>query len=145
MPSFTATLVVEGRGANVVVPPKVIEALGGGGRIPVQARFDAVEYQGSVVSMGGEMVIGVTKAVRDQLGKGHGDSVKVVLERDVAERTVDVPDDLAKALKAAGVVKQWDALAYTYRKEHVRSITEAKKPETRATRVAKAVAALTGR
>jgi hypothetical protein len=142
MPAFTAPLVVEGRGAHFVVPAKVIEALGGGGRIPVQARFDAVTYQGSVVSMAGAMVIGVPKAIREQMGKGDGDSVKVVLERDVAERTVDVPDDLAKALKAAGVRKQFDALAYTYRKEHVRSITEAKKPETRAKRVERAVDSL---
>jgi hypothetical protein len=142
MATFTAPLVVEGRGAHFVVPAKVIEALGGGGRIPVQARFDAVTYQGSVVSMAGAMVIGVPKAIREQMGKGDGDSVKVVLERDVAERTVDVPDDLAKALKAAGVRKQFDALAYTYRKEHVRSITEAKKPETRAKRVERAVDSL---
>jgi bifunctional DNA-binding transcriptional regulator/antitoxin component of YhaV-PrlF toxin-antitoxin module len=144
VPTFKTSLVVEGRGAHVVVPAPVIDALGGGGRIPVQARFDAVEYQGSVVSMGGKMVIGVPKAIREQMGKGNGDAVEVVLDRDVAERTVDVPDDLAKALKAAGVTKQWDALAYTYRKEHVRSITEAKKPETRTSRIQKAVDALKG-
>jgi hypothetical protein len=142
MATFSATLHVEGRGANVVVPPDVIGELGGGGRIPVQARFDAVEYRGSVVSMGGAMVIGVTKAIREQLGKGDGDVVRVVLERDAAERTVDVPDDLAAALQGAGVRTAWDALSYTARKEHVRGITEAKKPETRATRVQRAVDAV---
>ena len=124
------------------MPHEVIEQLGGGGRIPVQARFDDVDYRGSVVSMGGAMVIGVTKAIREQMGKGDGDGVTVVVHRDVAERTVDVPDDLATALKAAGVRKAFDALSYTQRKEHVRSIEEAKKPETRAKRVERAVGAL---
>jgi uncharacterized protein YdeI (YjbR/CyaY-like superfamily) len=43
-------------------------------------------------------------------------------------------DDTARA--------HYDALAYTHRKEWVRWIEEAKKPETRATRVEKTVLAL---
>ena len=125
----------------VVVPAEVLDALGGGGRIPVQATFDGVAYRGSVVTMGGRKVIGVTRAILAEIGKGHGDTITVTLERDVEERIVDVPDDLAAALDAAGVRAGFDALSYTKRKEHVRTITEAKKDETRASRVAKAVEA----
>ena len=51
-----------------------------------------------------------------------------------------MPKDLAAALKKAGVRKGFDSLAFTFRKEHVRSIEEAKAPETRARRIEKAVA-----
>ena len=57
-------------GAYVVVPPAVIEALGGGGRIPVRATFDGIEYQGSVASMGGAKVLGVLTAIREELRQG---------------------------------------------------------------------------
>ena len=68
---FDATLVV-----HVVVP------LGGGGRIPVLATFDGVEYRGSVVTMGGERVIAVQKAIRGSIAKADGDAVAVTLARD---------------------------------------------------------------
>lgn len=42
----------------------------------------------------------------------------------------------AKALAKAKLGKAFDALSYTHRKEHVRAITDAKKPETRAKRIA---------
>jgi uncharacterized protein YdeI (YjbR/CyaY-like superfamily) len=43
-------------------------------------------------------------------------------------------------LKKAGLTKDFAALAFTHRKEHVRSIEEAKAPETRLRRIDKAVA-----
>ena len=46
---------------------------------------------------------------------------------------------LATALKSGRVTKQFDALAYSHRKEYVRRIEEAKKPETRARRIADTV------
>jgi len=69
-----------------------------------------------------------------------GEKVEVTLEFDAAPREVEVPKDLAAALKKAGVRAGFDALAFTCRKEHVRSIEEAKAPETRARRIEKAVA-----
>ena len=49
---------------------------------------------------------------------------------------------LAAALEAAGAREQFDALAYSHRKEHVRSVTDAKKAETRARRIANVVTKL---
>jgi hypothetical protein len=62
-------------GAYVRVPPHVIEALGGGGRIPVRATFDGIVYRGSIVHMGGDSVLGVLEEIREKLGKDHGDEV----------------------------------------------------------------------
>jgi hypothetical protein len=135
--SFVAEIVaVERAGALVTVPAAVVDALGGGGRIKVRATFDDHEYQGSVVTMGGAAVIGVRKDVQRAIGKGPGDSVTVTLERDDAERTVTVPDDLAAALDAAGRRPAFDALSYSHRREYVTWIDEAKKADTRARRVA---------
>src|SRR4051812_21911638 len=63
MERFEAVLQeARGGGAYVEVPGAVVAALGGGGRIPVQATSDGVEYRGSIASMGGCMVLGVLKA-----------------------------------------------------------------------------------
>jgi hypothetical protein len=68
-----------GGGAYVEVPGDVVAALGGGGRIPVQATFDGVAYCGSIASMGGCMALGILKQIRTELGgrgrsgAGHGD------------------------------------------------------------------------
>ncbi|TDD14737.1 DUF1905 domain-containing protein, partial [Kribbella turkmenica] len=113
--------------------------LGGGGRIPVQAWFDGIGYRGSIASMGGCMALGMLKSICGQLGKADGDPVTVTVERDSAERTVGVPADLAAALDEAGLRAAFDRLSYSHRREHVNAINDAKKPETRARRIAKAL------
>ncbi len=129
----------------VEVPPDVVEALGGGGRSPVNATFGGIPYRGSVVRMGGITCIGVRKDIVDALGANYGSVIDVTLERDRAERTVDVPQDLAEALAAdAAAAAAWGRLSYTGRKEHARAIVEAKQPETRARRLAATLAALRG-
>jgi uncharacterized protein YdeI (YjbR/CyaY-like superfamily) len=66
------------------------------------------------------------------------------MERDDEPRTVTAPDDLAAAVAAAGddAKRAWERLSYTHKKEHVRAIEEAKRPETRARRIEKAIAML---
>ncbi|MEU4196190.1 YdeI/OmpD-associated family protein [Kribbella sp. NPDC026611] len=140
METFDGLIVVnDGGGAWVEVPAEVVSALGGGGRIPVRATFDGVTYTGSIASMGGCMALGILKSIRAELGKGAGDAVTVTVERDTAARTVDVPEDFAAALAEAGLREAFDKLAFTHRREHVKAITEAKKPETRQRRITKAL------
>ncbi len=64
-----------------------------------------------------------------------GDTVDASIEIDEVARTIEVPDDAAKALSKAKLRQKFDALAFTHQKEHMRAITEAKKPETRAKRL----------
>ncbi|MGY4765303.1 YdeI/OmpD-associated family protein [Kribbella sp. CWNU-51] len=140
METFEGTIVVnDGGGAWVEVPGEVVAALGGGGRIPVQATFDGIAYRGSIASMGGRMALGILKSIRGELRKGAGDPVTVTLVRDAAERTVEVPADLAAALQEAGLRKAFDALSYSHRREHVNAINDAKRPETRVRRISKAL------
>jgi uncharacterized protein YdeI (YjbR/CyaY-like superfamily) len=130
----------------VEVPNEVVAALGGKGRIPVQASFDGVPYRGSIVKMGGVMMLGVTKAIMAQAGAGPGDVLDVVVQNDEAPREVEVPPQLARALKgnrAAAAV--WDRLSFSHRREYLGYIVEAKKEETRARRVERSIEALADR
>ncbi len=71
------------------------------------------------------------------------EKVKVDLVLDTAPREVDVPKDLAAALqKVPNARTAFDAMAYSHRKEWVRSVEEAKKPETRQRRIDKCIEAL---
>ena len=84
---FTARLERSGdMDAAYVVVPVDIRATYGVGRLRVEATFDGEPYRGSVVNMGvrdanGNIcyVIGITKAIRQRLGKSFGDTVAVTL------------------------------------------------------------------
>ena len=95
--------------------------------------------------MGGRNLLGLSKAARAELGVEIGDAVHAIIELDTEERTVELPDDLASALDAEpGARAAFDALPPSHRKEHVRAIMEAKRPETRVRRIEAAVAKLLG-
>ena len=125
------------------MPPEAVERLGAGKRPPVKVTLNGYTYRNTIAVMGGRFMLGVAAEHRAAADVAAGQTLKVKLELDDEPRTVDVPADLAKALKAAGATKAFDALSFTHRKEHVRAIEEAKKPETRERRIAKAVTDLT--
>jgi uncharacterized protein YdeI (YjbR/CyaY-like superfamily) len=80
---------------------------------------------------------------RAHAGVAAGDEVEVHIESDTAARDVTLPSDLAEALREDGPAQSFfESLAYTHRKEWIRWIEEAKKPDTRANRVEVAVEAL---
>jgi Domain of unknown function (DUF1905) len=99
--SFRAALKPSGRGGGhlVEVPPRVIEALGGKGRIPVTATFNGVPYRGSIVRMGGGAVLGVQKAIIAEAGVSVGDTLRIAVSNDDAAREVGLPEELAKAFR----------------------------------------------
>jgi antitoxin component of MazEF toxin-antitoxin module len=148
--TFRAPVRSSGRGGGghlVDIPPEVIEALGGQGsgrsRIPVTATFDGVPYRGSIVRMGGGAVLGVQKAIMSETGVSVGDTLTVVVRNDDAPREVEVPDDLAEALRRSDEARAvFDGLSFSHRREYVDSIREAKRPETRARRVERTIQAL---
>jgi len=111
------------------------------GQVRVKAWFDGQPYRGSLAKMGTKMhCLGVTKAVRQTIGKNPGDTVHVVIQKDEEERTLEIPPELQEWLEGDGHEKEkdhFDELSYTHRKEYVQWITEAKKPETRERRLQK--------
>ncbi len=137
----TTIMLAEGMNATgIVVPDAVVAKLGQGKKPKVVVTLKGHIYRSTVAVMGGKFMLPLAKAHRDKAGVKGGDTVEVTLEVDAAPREVDVPKDLAAALKATGLRKAFDALAFTHRKEHVRAIEEAKAPETRTRRIEKAVA-----
>lgn len=50
---------------------------------------------------------------------------------------MEMPEDVAQALQAAGLLEQFTALPPSHQREYLKWITEAKRPETRAQRIAK--------
>ena len=84
---FTACIARSGdMDAAYVVVPVDIRKVYDVGRLRVEATFDGIPYSGSVVNMGvkaadGNLcyIIGITKAIRQKIGKTFGDKVEVVL------------------------------------------------------------------
>lgn len=141
--TFTTTLLlVDGRNTGIEVPPDVVEGFGAGKRVPVTVTVGTFSYPSTIATMGGKFLIPFSADKRAATGLRGGEEIEVTLVVDRSARTVEVPEDLAAALDSAGVRAEFDALAYSHRKEHVRSVVEAKKPETRARRVAAVVAKL---
>lgn len=122
-----------------------VAELAGGKRAPVLVTIGDRTVRLRLGVMGGRNLIGISKGNRAALGVEIGDEVEALIELDTAERTVEIPEDLAAALAAApGAREAFDRLPYTHRKEHVNAILEAKRPETRQRRVAAAVEKILG-
>jgi uncharacterized protein YdeI (YjbR/CyaY-like superfamily) len=79
------------------------------------------------------------KAIRDETGKGPGDTIEVVVWKDEAVRIVEVPAQFENLMKKEDLLPVFEKLSYTHRKEYCRWITEAKKEETRLKRLEKAI------
>jgi hypothetical protein len=136
-----ATLEPRGPAAAFLLTDEQVTALGGGRKtFPVRVSINGTTLSLRLARMGGENMIGLSKAVRGQAGAEIGSSYDVELTVDDGERVVEIPDDLRAALTADPVAQAaFDALSYTHRKEFVRWVTEAKKETTRAQRVATTV------
>jgi bifunctional DNA-binding transcriptional regulator/antitoxin component of YhaV-PrlF toxin-antitoxin module len=130
-------------GACVFFPYDVEKEFGTKGQVPVKIKFDGVPYTGTMIKYGQpQHMLPLLKEIREKIGKGPGESVEVVVERDSSIRTVEVPDELARLLKKEKLLPVFEKLSYTHRKEYVRWITEAKKEETRQARLTKTITML---
>ncbi|WP_077413334.1 YdeI/OmpD-associated family protein [Chryseobacterium sp. JV274] len=107
------------------------------GLVKIKAIFDDnVEYRGSLAKMKSDChILGLTQEIRKQLGKTFGDEVSVSLTEDKEERVVEIADDITSVFNENPEAKTlFDKMSYTHKKEYIRWIEEAKKPETRENR-----------
>jgi hypothetical protein len=144
MATFTTTLLQDGNNVGIDVPEEVVASFGAGKRVPVRVTVNGHTYQSTIAVMGGRYLVGVGAAHRAAAGVAGGEEHEVTLEHDPGPRTVEVPEDLAAALSEAGLREQFDALAFSHRKEHVRVVEDAKTEATRQRRIAKVVEKLAG-
>jgi Bacteriocin-protection, YdeI or OmpD-Associated/Domain of unknown function (DUF1905) len=131
-----------GGGAVFDLPARAAAALGERKRPPVTVTIGDYTFRTTVAVYGGQPMIGVNRGHRAAagVGVGVGDSSDVVVALDVEPRVVEVPTDLAQALAVDGAAQvAFDELSYTHRREYVEWIAEAKRPATRARRVAETV------
>ncbi|MFC0540429.1 YdeI/OmpD-associated family protein [Kutzneria chonburiensis] len=138
---FRTTVLLGGKTATgLVVPAEVVEALDAGRQPKVHVTIGGHTYRSTVAVRGGQFLIPLSAENRTAAGVAAGDEVEVELMLDTAPREVEVPADLAEALASDPAARKvFDGLPFTHRKEYVRWIEEAKKPETRANRVTKTV------
>lgn len=136
---LTATLEPRGPAGAFVLTDDQVALLGDGARaFPVTVTVKGHALALRLARMGGENLIGLSKAARAAGELELGEQVDVEIVADVAPREVEVPDDLAAALAAdATASAAFDRLAYSHRKEFVRWVTEAKREQTRLDRIAK--------
>lgn len=132
--------------ATIVLAQEQVDAIrgeAGRARVPLAITYRGNTFRTSVSVYRGQWMTVVNQEMRDG-GLAPGNSYQVDIAMDTAERTVDIPVELAKALKAAKLQKTFDALSFTRRKEYARLVGEAKKPETRDKRIAKVIDKLQG-
>lgn len=126
-----------GGGAAFIVPAEAGAALGPVKRPPVPVTVHGHEFRTRLAVYGGEQLVGVSKANRAAAGIDVGDTFEATVAVEAGPRTVEVPDDLAAALAdQPDLVAALDRLSFGHRREYVLWITEAKRADTRARRVA---------
>jgi len=141
---FTAIIQQNGamNAAFVEFPFSTEELFHKKGQIKIKALFDnKIEYRGSLAKMKSDChILGLTQEVRKQLGKNFGDEVSVSLTEDKEERVVVIADDITIVFDENPEAKDlFDKMSYTHKKEYIRWIEEAKKPETRENRKIKMI------
>lgn len=125
------------------IPAAAVATLNGGKRPPIVVTINGHSWRTRVAIMRGRHLIGLSNANRHAAGVEIGATIDVEVELDLESRVAEVPPDLAASLDADPLARRaFDALSESVRREHVRAIESAKKPETRERRIATALASL---
>ena len=133
-----------GGGAKGEIPlvliPFDVKKTFGKARAPVVITVNGFSFRSTVSVYGGQSLVGLRTDYRKAAKVEIGEMITITLEPDDKPREVAVPKDLAAALKRKkGAAAGWEKLSFTHRREHVEAIEGAKKPETRARRIEKAI------
>ena len=145
MTSKTVDVRILSNGSMCAIPvPFDPKAVFGKVRAPVQVTINGYSFRSTIARMGGKTFIPLRKSNREAAAVEAGERVEVKISADTEPRVVEVPADLAEALKAKPALwERWSELSYTKQRECVESVLGAKKPETRARRIARIVELVT--
>lgn len=134
-----------GPGATVArVPDEHVEGLGGLHQKRAKGTVNGVPFTTATFPYRGHgLWIGVPKAIRIAAGAELGDEVEVELEVDESPRVIVLPPELDAAFDAEPELRRrFEALSWSRKRLIFEPLAEAKKPETRDARLAKALADL---
>ena len=129
-------------GDLLVVAPFSVEALyGTKEELLVQTAIEGFPYQGELLPLGdGYHGLTIPREVRRAVGKTVGDVLRVQLRRDLSERVVAMPEDLAAGLaEEAAALKFFKSLTKPEQRAYVRYLKGAKNPAARAKRLTETV------
>ncbi len=140
--TFKTTLLLAGKTATgFEIPAEIVESFGAGKKPPVKVTINGkYTYRNTVAVYGGVFLLGVSAEHRAGASVNAGDKIQVSLELDTEPRIVEVPEDFQKALdKNPAAKKNFEALSYSHKSQHVLAIKDAKTEETRLRRIGKAI------
>lgn len=141
--TLSTELVARGPAAAIVLTDDQVAELSDKKVFPVTVTIGDRSFAGRVARMGGENLVGLSKAARQQLQVEVGQRVEVTLSPDDAPRAVELPPELVAAFEQNPAARDaFEALSLSRRKELARTVAEAKKPETRTRRVDAVLAGL---
>ena len=134
---FVATLYKLGINRCVDVPEEISRALGGRGYIPVVVTAQGLVTRTTLVPAGNRQHrLFLDGKIRKKLGIDAGDFVGIALRVDKKSHEIAVPEDVAAALrKTPGAQSAFKAITPALRREFLRWVLNAKRPETRAKRI----------
>lgn len=123
------------------IPFSVLEAFGSKGQVRVRGSLNGHAFRGLAMPHGdGSHYVVVNKSIRDVIGVSAGGRMKVRLTADLSPRHVEMPEELQRAFRGHKTARQvFEHLSYSHQKEYVDWILAAKREETRARRVEKAL------
>lgn len=135
---------ISDKDATFIEIPFDVEKEFGARRVKVKTKFDGIDYRGSIVNMGQDcFIIGITKAVRKQIGKDVGDTVFIEVEKDEEIREVEIPEDFKSELdKNKEALNFYNSLSYSAKRKYYQWITGAKQETTRQKRIIESVSKL---
>jgi uncharacterized protein YdeI (YjbR/CyaY-like superfamily) len=110
--------------------------------VPVVITIDGIKFKRYIARYAGELLMVFNAELREKTGYKAGDRVHMLIERDFEPRVVELPEDVETALNEAREMEVWKTWSYSHQNEDMAGINEAKKPETRAKRIAKLVEVL---
>jgi Bacteriocin-protection, YdeI or OmpD-Associated/Domain of unknown function (DUF1905) len=138
--TFTVELERVQKTATMFRVPFDLEEAFGRARPPVKVTIRGHTWRTTPGVYSGVGHIVVNRAVKAATGVDAGDRVRVTMELDLEPRRVSVPADLRAGLAAEPEAESAFAeLSFTHRREFVEWVEEAKRPETRARRIASTV------
>jgi hypothetical protein len=153
MPKFTPgdgphkfrTKLIGEKGSEVaaVKPPFDVPTVFGAKRVPIKGTVNKFPFRSTLCNMGDGYFFVVNKTMREGGRCKAGDEVDVVIARDRGERVVEVPANIKKVIATNQKAQStWDSLSFTCKKEWVRAIEDAKREETKKSRMDKLMAAM---
>jgi hypothetical protein len=133
-----------GPGATVaLVPAENVAAVGGIKQRRAFGWVNGIDFMTATFPYRGALYVGVPKAARVAAGVVVGDEVQLELMLDETPRKVEIAPELKAAFKAEPeLARRFKGLAFSRQRELADPVREAKRPETRAARVEKALARL---